>query len=70
MHGEAPEFIDWAVLWMLWYVSFLGFYGLLRMRTTKLPRIPPHRLSSGAAVQGAVTGARGAGRMRAGHRNT
>lgn len=51
MHGEAPGFIDWAVLRMLWYVSFLGLYGLLRMRThdtvevpaapAALPRKPP-----------------------------
>ena len=33
MHGDALEFIDWAVLWMLWYVLFLESYGLPKMRT-------------------------------------
>jgi AAT family amino acid transporter len=28
MHGDALGFVDWAVLWMLWYVLFLGSYGL------------------------------------------
>lgn len=28
MHGDALGFIDWTVLWMLWYVVFLGSYGL------------------------------------------
>ena len=28
MHGEALGFVDWAVLWTLWYVLFLGSYGL------------------------------------------
>lgn len=33
MHGEALGFVDWAVLWMLWYVLFLGSYGLPAQRT-------------------------------------
>ncbi len=28
MHGEALGFLDWAVLWTLWYVLFLGSFGL------------------------------------------
>jgi AAT family amino acid transporter len=43
MHGEALGFIDWAVLWMLWYVSFLGFYGpaaLLRIGTRDTAEVP------------------------------
>ncbi|MDN5860793.1 MAG: hypothetical protein L0H84_19490 [Pseudonocardia sp.] len=33
MHGDALGFMDWAVLWMLWYVLFLGSYGLPPART-------------------------------------
>jgi len=33
MHGDALGFVDWAVLWMLWYVLFLGSYGLPRPRS-------------------------------------
>lgn len=32
MHGDALGFIDWTVLWMLWYVIFLGSWGLPAMR--------------------------------------
>lgn len=32
MHGDALGFVDWAVLWMLWYVLFLDSYGLPRPR--------------------------------------
>jgi amino acid transporter, AAT family len=28
LFGDALGFIDWAILWMLWYVLFLGSYGL------------------------------------------
>ncbi|MEW2504182.1 hypothetical protein AB0878_27320 [Amycolatopsis sp. NPDC047767] len=28
LHGDALGFIDWAILWTLWYVVFLGSYGL------------------------------------------
>ncbi|MGQ0576096.1 MAG: hypothetical protein ACT4RN_18090 [Pseudonocardia sp.] len=33
MHGTALGFVDWAVLWMLWYVLFLGSYGLPAARS-------------------------------------
>jgi len=32
MHGDALGFIDWVVLWMLWYVLFFGSWGLPPMR--------------------------------------
>lgn len=32
LSGDALGFIDWLVLWMLWYVLFLGSYGLPRPR--------------------------------------
>ena len=28
LFGDALGFFDWAILWMLWYVLFLGSYGL------------------------------------------
>lgn len=34
MHGDALGFVDWAVLWLLWYVLFLGSYGLPPARST------------------------------------
>ncbi|MET7999293.1 hypothetical protein ABZU76_51365 [Amycolatopsis sp. NPDC005232] len=30
LHGDALGFLDWAILWMLWYILFLGFWGVLR----------------------------------------
>ena len=33
MHGNALGFMDWAMLWPLWYALFLGSYGLPQMRT-------------------------------------
>lgn len=33
LHGDALGFIDWVVLWLLWYVLFLESYGLPRMRS-------------------------------------
>lgn len=33
MHGDALGFLDLAVLWTLWYVLFLGSYGLPAART-------------------------------------
>lgn len=33
LFGDALGFVDWAVLWMLWYVVFLGSYGLPKART-------------------------------------
>lgn len=33
IHGGALGFVDWAVLWMLWYVLFLGSYGLPAARS-------------------------------------
>lgn len=32
LSGDALGFVDWAVLWMLWYVLFLGSYGLPKPR--------------------------------------
>ena len=32
LFGDALGFIDWLVLWMLWYVLFLGSYGLPGLR--------------------------------------
>jgi amino acid transporter, AAT family len=29
LHGDALGFIDWAILWVLWYVLFLGSHWLL-----------------------------------------
>ncbi len=28
LFGDALGFVDWAILWLLWYVLFLGSYGL------------------------------------------
>jgi amino acid transporter, AAT family len=33
MHGDALGFLNWVVLWMLWYILFLGSYGIPPMRT-------------------------------------
>ena len=32
MHGDALGFVDWVVLWMLWYVIFFGSLGVPPMR--------------------------------------
>lgn len=32
MHGDALGFVDWVVLWMLWYVLFFGSLGIPPMR--------------------------------------
>jgi AAT family amino acid transporter len=33
MHGDALGWMDWMVLWTLWYVLFLGSYGIPAPRT-------------------------------------
>ena len=33
MHGDALGFVDWVVLWMLWYVLFFGSWPLPPLRT-------------------------------------
>lgn len=33
LFGDALGFMDWAVLWMLWYVLFLGSYGLPKAKS-------------------------------------
>lgn len=32
LFGDALGFMDWSILWMLWYVLFLGSYGLPRAK--------------------------------------
>ncbi|MCE0764965.1 hypothetical protein LWC35_18950 [Pseudonocardia kujensis] len=32
MHGDALGFMDWMILWLLWYVLFLGSWGLPKAR--------------------------------------
>lgn len=39
LFGEALGFMDWAVLWMLWYVLFLGSYGLPKSRPEEEPAL-------------------------------
>lgn len=38
LYGDALGFVDWAVLWMLWYVLFLGSYGLPEIADDTAPR--------------------------------
>jgi AAT family amino acid transporter len=32
LSGNALGFLDWVIQWMLWYVLFLGSYGLPKVR--------------------------------------
>jgi AAT family amino acid transporter len=41
LSGDALGFLDWAVLWMLWYVLFLGSLGLPRPRGEVQPDAEP-----------------------------
>ena len=38
LYGDALGFLDWAVLWTLWYVLFLGSYGLPKHGSTRTHR--------------------------------